>query len=154
MPFSGRTRLKRAKWRTDTPEERSRAELETHFKICSGNEDGKVVKFISKLNNPPHRHPNGYVEKPDFITLSKSAFDKLTNTPGWHYDRSVGEWKSGTTFSEEEIGQEREYIASAIQARPDNPSMLGILMRRGGFCVHSLHVPVDAIDFRDPQRTI
>ncbi|THV04785.1 hypothetical protein K435DRAFT_774316, partial [Dendrothele bispora CBS 962.96] len=155
-------------------------ELKRHFGHLAGYKDENLVLFIPKPNNPPPHHPRGYLVRPDILALSKSTEKKLTKTPGWHYLRSVGEWKPGKNFSDDDIAQQREYVASAIQARPDNPSMLGVIMCPGGYMlsygspcgyvvtehlafsniaplvsyVHSLHVPPAAINIADPKRTI
>jgi hypothetical protein len=129
----------------------------------------------------PRHHPSTYQVQPDFMALKETVYKQLEQKPpGWHYLDSVGEWKPHKKLTDKDVGQERQYIGSAIQARPDNPSMLGVLMCPGGYSlsygspcgyvvtkqlgfsnlaplicyVHSLHVPPPAINFRDPNRTI
>ncbi|THV04696.1 hypothetical protein K435DRAFT_961716 [Dendrothele bispora CBS 962.96] len=155
-------------------------ELKKHYGDLDEYQDENLVLFIPKPKNPLPHHPRGYLVRPDILALSKSTEKRLTKTPGWHYLRSVGEWKPRKNFLNNDVEQQREFIASAIQARPDNPSMLGVIMSPGGYMlsygspcgyvvtehltfsniaplvsyVHSLHVLPAAIDLADPKRTI
>ncbi|KAK7467619.1 hypothetical protein VKT23_004672 [Stygiomarasmius scandens] len=142
--------------------------------------DDKIIVFLAKPNDPPKHHPRGYHVRPDILALLKRLADRLQGTPSWHHLRSVGEWKPGLGISNADRGQEREYVACTMQARPDNPSVLGIVMCPGGYVlsygspcgyivteqfpylettpliryVHSLHAPLRAINFSDPIRTM
>jgi len=149
---------------------------ETHY--TNDYNDTNLIVFQSKPNNPPPHHPRNYDDRPDILALLNRVAKELKGTPGWHHLRSVGEWKPGHVISDADGGQEREYVGCTIQARPDNPSLLGITMCPTGYVlsygspcvyavtdqleysnlepliryVHSLHVPT--ISFSDPVRTI
>ncbi|THU92429.1 hypothetical protein K435DRAFT_780243, partial [Dendrothele bispora CBS 962.96] len=152
--------------------------IETHNCNLQEYNDNNVFVFKSKPNNPPSHHPGQY--RPDFFALSKHIAEQLHNTPSWHHLHSVGEWKPGKVISNADEGQESEYVACLIQARPDNPSVLGIVMCPEGYVlsygsprgyviteqlaysdispliryVHSLHAPLPAIILADRARTI
>ncbi|KAF5357421.1 hypothetical protein D9758_005931 [Tetrapyrgos nigripes] len=153
--------------------------LKTHFSVDYTEE--KSLIFIPTPNHYPRYHPRSYKIRPDFVALKQTVHKQLAAyMPGWHYLDSVGEWKPHKNLTDRDVAQEREYVACAIQARPDNPSMLGVIMSSGGYSlsygspcgymvtkqlkfsdlepliryVHSLHVPLSVINFRDPKRTV
>ncbi|THU95887.1 hypothetical protein K435DRAFT_778820, partial [Dendrothele bispora CBS 962.96] len=152
--------------------------LKTHNCNLQEYNDNNVFVFKSKPNNPLSHHPGQY--RPDFFALSKHIAEQLHNTPSWHHLHSVGEWKPGKVISSADEGQESVYVACLIQARPDNPSVLGIVMCSEGYVlsygsprgyviteqlaysdispliryVHSLHAPLPAIILADRARTI
>ncbi|THV07070.1 hypothetical protein K435DRAFT_380586 [Dendrothele bispora CBS 962.96] len=154
--------------------------LKTHNPNLQEYNDNNVIVFKSRPNNAPPHHPRQYRDRPDFFALSKHIAEQLQNTPSWHHLRSVGEWKPGKVISSADEGQEREYVACLTQARPDNPSVLGIVMCPEGYVlsygsprgyviteqiayldispliryVHSLHVPLPVIILADGERTI
>ncbi|THU90991.1 hypothetical protein K435DRAFT_245543 [Dendrothele bispora CBS 962.96] len=154
--------------------------LKTHNRNLQEYNDNNIIVFKSRPDNPPPHHPCQYCDRPDFFALSKHIAKQLQNTPSWHHLRSVGEWRLDKVISSADEGQEMEYVACLTLARPDNPSVLGIVMCPEGYVlsygsprgyviteqlaysdispliryVHSLHVPLPAIILADRARTI
>ncbi|KAK7440597.1 hypothetical protein VKT23_016945 [Stygiomarasmius scandens] len=139
------------------------------------------VTFLAKPRKPPRFHPDNSLERPDILAIPTRICEEFTQTtPSWHVLSSVGEWKPGVTITSDNVGQTRAYVGSLLQARPDNPSVLGITMCPGGYAlsygspcgylvmpqqsygdltvliryVLSLHAPPASLRFADPVRRI
>ncbi|KAK7464193.1 hypothetical protein VKT23_006359 [Stygiomarasmius scandens] len=139
------------------------------------------LTFLAKPHHPPRFHPDGSLERPDILVILTRIYKELSDiTPSWHHLSSVGEWKPGSTIRSSDVGQCRAYVGSLLQARPDNPSVLGIIMCRAGYIlsysspcgyivmpqesyddltilvryVHSLHTSPASLRFADPLRKV
>ena len=70
--------------------------------------------------------------------MLQNAYDILQNhktKPCWHHLVSLGEWKSGDIFTDDELSQTGAYAGSLNQARPDNPSSLVFSACRGCYVI-------------------
>jgi len=96
---------------------------------------GSIIRFLSSPTQHPHHHPCGNLDTPDFLAMSQDVYNLHLAKPCWHYLASLGEWKSGATFTDDELSQTAAYAGSLNQARPDNPSCLVFSACRGCYVI-------------------
>ena len=95
---------------------------------------GSKIHFSSPTQHP-HHHPCGNLGTPDFLAMLQDVYKLRLVKPCWHFLVSLGEWKAGTSFTDDELSQTGAYAGSLNQARPDNPSSLVFSVCRGCYVI-------------------